>query len=241
MGSGEIMEYYEKLLPVHPKVFDQYAGPQQSLYQGLYEALVRYSGILPPEKKYTLYTSDKFSIAQMGSNPLLLQFLEILVRIRNPKSILEIGTFVGVSAMALASGVQKGGRVVTVEKFDHFAEIARKNFSHNGFQDRITLLEGDAFDILPQLKEQGPYDFVFLDGNKERYADYFTALDPIVEPGGVFIVDDSLFHGDVLNAKPQSEKGRGVLSFLQTAEKNKNYFKTLLPIGNGFMLMLKLR
>ena len=82
-------------------------------------------------------------------------------------------------------------------------------------------------------------NFIFLDGNKEKYADYFEMIDPLLRPGGIFIVDDSLFNGDVLNDKCQTEKGSGVFKFLNKMEDEEGYMKLLLPISNGVSIMVK--
>jgi caffeoyl-CoA O-methyltransferase/O-methyltransferase len=83
------------------------------------------------------------------------------------------------------------------------------------------------------------FDVVFIDGNKERYADYFHMTEPLVRKGGVIVVDDSFFHGDVLNAKPNGEKGKGVRDMLDVAEKLSNWPRILLPVSNGLLLLCK--
>jgi predicted O-methyltransferase YrrM len=231
--------YHEKLLPVQPDNRKEFTGNERQLYEAIFDTILNFSEIVPPESQLTLATSDQFSIAEMGSNPVMLQFLRLLVTIKQPLRILEIGTFVGVSAIALAMNLPHGGRVITLEKYPHFAEIARKNFEVNGFTDRISLLEGDAFEHLEALKQSESFDMVFLDGNKERYDEYFTSLASWVKPGGIFLVDDVFFHGDVLTGHPKTEKGQGVLRFLNLAKRDPTYFKIILPIGHGVMVMVK--
>ena len=89
----------------------------------------------------------------------------------------------------MARALPKGGSLTTVEKFSEFAEICRQNFDNNFLTDKITLLEGDAMEVLPELEGQA-FDFVFLDGNKERYAEYFELLDKLVTPQGLIVVDN---------------------------------------------------
>jgi len=129
--------------------------------------------------------------------------------------------------------------VVTIEKFDHFAGIARRNVAANGLTGKVTVLDGDAFAVIDKLPKDKPFDMLFIDGNKERYAHYFQALEPLLRPGGLAVIDDSLFHGDVLNAPPRSEKGAGVKSFLDVAAACKDWLRLLVPISNGTMLMIK--
>src|SRR6185503_20254728 len=103
----------------------------------------------------------------------------------------------------------------------------------NGFANRIELVEGDAHEILPNLEDRGPFDFAFIDGNKERYADYFRLVEPMMAPNGVIAVDDAFFHGDVLAESQRTEKGRGVRAFLDAAAKMDCWNRILLPLSNG--------
>jgi caffeoyl-CoA O-methyltransferase/O-methyltransferase len=139
----------------------------------------------------------------------------------------------------MAKVLPEGGRLTTIEKYDEFARIAAENIRNNGLSERIDIICGDAFDELPKLDPNQLFDFVFLDGNKERYLEYFKLLDPRLRPGGLMIVDDVLFQGDVLNDEPKTEKGIGVKRFLQAVESADQYTKILLPISNGLMLMYK--
>jgi predicted O-methyltransferase YrrM len=175
----------------------------------------------------------------MASNPIQLRLLEFLVRLVSAKRILEIGAFIGLSAMTMARAMPAGGKLITIEKFDHFADICRKNFAAIGLQDRIEIVQGDAFDVLGKLQDQPLFDMAFIDGNKERYADYFLAVEKRVRPGGLILVDDILFHGDVLNEPPSTEKGAGVRAFLEVAATRKDFLRLALPFSNGIMLMLK--
>ena len=180
-----------------------------------------------------------FTIEQMASNAVALGFLTWLLKLTGAKRVLEIGAFVGVSAMYFADALPPDGRVVTIEKFDHFAGIARRNFAANGLADRIELVEGDAHEVLPTVADRGPFDFAFIDGNKERYADYFRLVEPMMSDRSVIVVDDVFFHGDALSPTPLSEKGRGVRAFLELAASTANWNRAVLPLTNGMMLLCK--
>ena len=97
--------------------------------------------------------------------------------------------------------------MVSIEKFDKFATIARRNFELNGLADKIKLFEGDAFEIIDRLPRDQVFDLVFIDGNKERYKDYVVKTEPLLAKNGIMIVDDCFYHGDVLNAAPTDAKG----------------------------------
>jgi caffeoyl-CoA O-methyltransferase len=233
--------FFDKMLPDQPLHRDQFAGASEAYFPALFETIARVSAIRTPYEELELATSDKFTVEEMGSNPIALRFLQLLIRLSGARRVLEIGAFIGVSAMYMAKALPPGGEVVSIEKFDHFADICRRNFARNGLADRITLMQGDAHTVIDGLPRDKPFDFVFIDGNKERYADYMRRLEPLLAPGGLMIVDDALFHGDALNAKPQSEKGQGVRDCLDLAAQWSGYLRVLLPVANGMLLLLKNR
>ena len=205
----------------------------------MYETVVRVSGLKNPYEQYDLEEIPKFTQEVYGSGPIVQQFLRMLIQLSGAKRVLEVGSFIGVTTIVMAEALPDDGEVVALEKYDYFASIAQKNFVRNNVSSKIKLIEGDAFISLKKLEKKGHFDFIFLDGNKERYADYFEMIDPLLRPGGIFIVDDSLFNGDVLNDKCQTEKGEGVFKFLNTMEMQENYSKLLLPISNGMSIMIK--
>jgi caffeoyl-CoA O-methyltransferase len=231
------LELWDKLLPDQRLNNIHFGGGDYG--HMLYDLVVRTSGLQAPQETFELVLSDKVTIEEMASNPVQLRLLELIVRLLQPKRIIEIGAFIGLSAMTMARAMPAGGKLTTIEKFHHFADICRRNFSANGLADRIALVEGDAFEALDKVPKSELFDLAFIDGNKERYAHYFEALEPRVRSGGLIVVDDVLFHGDVLNAKATTEKGEGCKRFMKLAAQRKNYTKLALPLCNGLMLMLK--
>lgn len=230
---------WDKVLPNQTNNNHYYRGNSDHYYRALYELVMRTGAIRPPEDSFKLTLSEKVTIEEMASNPIQLRLLEFLVKLTGARHILEIGAFIGLSAMTMARAMPPGGVLTTIEKFEHFAEICRRNFAANGLKDRIHLLEGDAFQVIDTLPKDQQFDLVFIDGNKERYANYMQAVEKRVRKGGLILVDDVLFHGDVLNEPPLTEKGAGVKAFLNLAEGKSEYLRLMLPFSNGLMLMLK--
>ena len=109
--------------------------------------------------------------------------------------------------MYFAQAVPGDGEVVSIEKFDKFAKIARRNFELNGLASKIKLFDGDAFEVIDRLPRDQLFDLVFIDGNKERCKDYVIKTEPLLARNGIMIVDDCFYHGDVLNAQPSDAKG----------------------------------
>ena len=235
MAAGKPLRFCDKLLPNQAEYSRDYRDGDHAA--ALYDSICRSSGIRDPHEDFRVEDSEKFTQAEMGSNPVSLRFLQMLIAMAGAKRVLEIGTFVGVSAMYFAKALPIGGEVVTIEKFDHFAAIARRNFAANGLADRIKLLEGDAFEVIAKLPRSEPFDMVFIDGNKERYLDYFQMTEPFLSPRGMMIIDDCFFHGDALNAQPTNDKGRGTRAFLDYAATRDDYERIAMPLSNGIMIM----
>ena len=231
--------YAENMLPNQPIHRCDFRGDEKAFNVAMLESIFRSSDLSPPTVDFDLVLSDRFSIEEMASHPLSLRLLQFLIRISRAKRILEIGAFIGVSAMSMARALPPDGHIVSIEKFSEFADICRQNFRRNGLENRITLLEGDAMDLLPTLASSPPFDFVFLDGNKERYLEYFEQLDPLLSPQGLFVADNMFMSGDVFNDPPANEKARGVKMFLDGVSRHNNYFRMLLPIYDGVMIMQK--
>jgi caffeoyl-CoA O-methyltransferase len=124
-------------------------------------------------------------------------FLEMLVHALQPQLILEIGTFTGYSAISMAAALPAGGRIITCEVDPEHAAYAGKNIEASDFADRIELREGPALDTINSL--EGPFDFVFIDADKEGYASYFEATVPKLAPHGLIAADNTLWSGRVLD------------------------------------------
>jgi len=236
MSSTKI-GFSDKLLPDQHEHAYHYTG--HHFAQSLYDAICHASGIASPHTEFSLDYTDKFSVEEMASNPVSLRFLQFLVKISGARRVLEIGAFIGVSAMYFARALPDDGVVVTIEKFEHFAAIARKNFEKNNLEDKIRLIEGDAFEVIAGLPTEEKFDIVFIDGNKERYKQYMEITEPLLSPKGIMMVDDVFFHGDAINTSPATEKGRGVKAVLDYAAGLDNWIRIALPLANGILMMVR--
>ena len=239
MSDEAPLNPWDKFVPYNDEYRKYFQGPESDYFKSLFDIVCASSGIRPYEEQFKLSAPDDFSVVDIGSNPALLRFWEFLTEISGSKRVLEIGTFIGLSAMAFARAAGPNGRVVSVEKFDYFAKFANRNIRDNGYESQIEVLVGDAFDMIDDLKAKGPYDIVFIDGNKERYDEYFLALEETVAPGGMIFVDDCFFHGDALNEMPSGPKGAGARKMLKISEQREDYSRVALPLGNGVLLLRK--
>lgn len=236
--SSQNLSFEETILPVQSINREYFEGGDELLIKALAKITCQFSADKNPSEEFNLEEAQGFTTELFASNPLSLRLLQMLILLKKPLKVLEIGTFIGLSTMCMAKCLPEEGQIVTLEKFDYFCRIAEQNFHNNGLTNKIKLIEGDAFEELIKMKAE-KFDFIFLDGNKEKYKDYFELLEPYLEDGGMFVVDDILFHGDVLNENPKTEKGRGVKDFLECVKTREEYIKILLPIRNGMMLMYK--
>jgi caffeoyl-CoA O-methyltransferase len=227
----------DKLLPDQPLNNEYYGG--SDYHRDLFDLIAGSSGLVSPAEAFTLALSDTFTIEEMASNPVQLRLLELFVRLIGATRVIEIGAFIGLSAMTMARAMPAGSKLITIEKFDHFSGICRRNVAANGLADRIDVLEGDALDVIGRLPRHEPFDLAFIDGNKERYADHFRLVEPRVRPGGLILVDDVFYHGDVLNATPKTAKGEGVKEFMRMAAGISGGLRAVLPVCNGLMVIQK--
>jgi len=139
------------------------------------------------------------------------RFLEMLVFALGAGRVLEIGTFTGYSSIAMAAGLPPGGHITTLELSPEHAAEARANIARSPHAERIELLEGPAIDAIEALA--GPFDFVFIDADKGGYAAYFEAVLGKLAPGGVIAVDNTLWHGSVVDPGDTSDDARAIRAF----------------------------
>ncbi len=134
--------------------------------------------------------------------PTVRNLLKVMIGACRPKEILEVGTAVGFSAILMAQCMPEGCLLTTIEKYEKRIPAAKENFERSGFSDRITLLEGDAADILKELKEKGrKYGLIFMDAAKGQYLNFFDDVMELLEDGGVLVSDNVLQDGDILESR----------------------------------------
>ena len=169
-------------------------------------------------------------------------FLKFLLGQLQPERILEIGAAIGFSSSVMATTIGENAHVTTIDRFDVMIEKAKKNYERLGLTDKVTLLEGQAADILPELS--GPYDFIFMDSAKSKYIEFLPECLRLLRKGGVLMVDDIFQGGTIL--LPDEEIPRGKLAihrklneFLRVVMDHPDLTSTILPLGDGVILMTK--
>lgn len=178
--------------------------------------------------------------ARMISGNLQGQFLTMISRMIQPKTILEIGTFTGYSAICLAKGLQKDGKLITIEIDDELESIATKYFKKAGIQHLVEQQFGSAIEIIPQLNEQ--FDLVFIDADKREYSTYYNLVFEKVKVGGYILVDNTLWNGKVLNNPLKNdEQTKGVIHFNEMIVNDNRVEKLILPLRDGITIIQKIR
>lgn len=174
---------------------------------------------------------------RMLSGHLQGRVLSLISRLLQPRMILEIGTYTGYSAICLAEGLQRGGKLITIDKNPELEERIRKNFAAAGITDLIDLRIGMADQIIPTL--DGPFDLVFIDADKVRYSAYFDLVVDKVSSGGLILADNVLWDGKVLDTSPDKDTS-AIQEFNRKVNGDPRVENVLLPIRDGIMVARRL-
>ncbi len=168
--------------------------------------------------------------------------LKVLLTIKMPSRILEVGTAVGFSALLMSTYAPENCRITTIENYDKRIPIARENFKKAGKEEQITLLEGDAREILKTL--EGPFDFIFMDAAKGQYIHFLPDVLRLLSRSGILISDNVLQDGDIIESHFAVERrNRTIYKRMReylSALKNSHVLETsILPLGDGVALSVK--
>ncbi|MCF2555242.1 O-methyltransferase [Faecalicatena contorta] len=169
-------------------------------------------------------------------------FLKVLLRMKKPVRVLEIGTAVGFSALLMSEYMPENGHITTVENYKKRIPIARENFKRAGKEEQITLIEGDALAVMKKL--DGPYDFIFMDAAKGQYIHYMPEAIRLLAPEGVLVSDNVLQDGDIIESRFAVERRNRTIhsrmrEYLYELKHNEHLQTSILPLGDGIALSVK--
>ena len=171
---------------------------------------------------------------RMLSGQLQGRVLSMISCMIKPRVILEIGTYTGYSALCMAEGLQPNGKLITIDINEELEDRVRRYFHQAGLEDRIDYRIGDARQVLRSLDET--FDLVFIDADKENYAQYFDLVIDRVNLNGIILADNVLWSGKVLDEKPDKDT-RAILEFNDKIQRDPRVENVLLPIRDGMMMM----
>ena len=193
------------------------------------------------------YLDELEKVAIAGDIPIirkpLQSFFKFLLRYIKPKSILEVGTAIGFSAILMSEYAPKDCKITTIEKYEKRIPVAKENFRKYGKEAQIELLEGEAAEILKDLT--GPYDLIFMDAAKGQYLAFLPDVLRLLAPGGLLLSDNVLQDGDVIESRFALERRKRTTharmrEYLYELKHMPGLETVILPVGDGITLTTKL-
>lgn len=169
-------------------------------------------------------------------------FLKVLLMIKKPLRILEVGTAIGFSAILMSEYMPLDGCITTIENYAKRIPIARENIRRAGKEDKITLIKGDAFEVMKRL--DGPYDLIFMDAAKGQYIHYLPESIRLLASEGVLVSDNVLQEGDIIESRFAVERRNRTIhsrmrEYLYELKHNDCLQTSILPLGDGVALSVK--
>ena len=171
-------------------------------------------------------------------------FLTVLLQIKKPTKILEVGTAVGFSALLMAKYTPEDTRIVTIEKYEKRIPVAKANFQAAGMDHRITLLEGDALEILREMEDS--FDFIFMDAAKGQYIHFYPEVMRLLAPEGILVSDNVLQEGDLIESHFAVERRNRTIykrmrEYLYVLKHDERLETSILPVGDGAAVSYKMK
>jgi predicted O-methyltransferase YrrM len=210
----------------------------ERLYRYLIDVSLRESSVLARLRAETLALPQ----AGMQISPEQGQFMALLVKLTDARSILEIGTFTGYSALAMALALPAGGRLVTCDVSDEWTSKARSYWREAGVDNRIELRLAPALQTTSSLLDAGAggsFDLVFIDADKGNYLGYYEAALKLLRPGGLVVVDNTLWDGRVADPTVGDDDTQAIRAFNTAVHGDARIDLSLVPIGDGLTLARK--
>lgn len=169
-------------------------------------------------------------------------FLKVLLMINKPLRILEVGAAIGFSAILMSEYMPEEGHITTIENYEKRIPVARENFRRAGREEKITLIEGDALEVMKELP--GPYDFIFMDAAKGQYIHYLPEVLRLLAPGGVLVSDNILQDGDILESRFSVERRNRTIhsrmrEYLYVLKHSEELQTSILPLGDGLAVSVR--
>jgi caffeoyl-CoA O-methyltransferase len=190
-----------------------------------------------PVQRRLREVTRRIPFGSMQIGPDQAAFMQQLVRATRARRCLEIGTFTGYSALAVALALPRGGKIVCCDMSVEWTAMARRYWKMANVEKKISLHLAPALETLKKLK--GPFDFAFIDADKSNYQNYFERCLKLVRKGGLIAIDNTLWHGRVLDRRDQSVDTRAIRAFNRKLHRDRRVDVSLVPIGDGLTLAFK--
>ena len=189
-------------------------------------------------KELNRYTNSKVILPRMLSGHIQGRFLSMISKLVNPKIIVEVGTYTGYSCLCLAEGLKKNGKIITIEKNEEFASIAKKFFDKSKYKEKISLLVEDATSAIENINEK--IDLAFIDADKINYTKYYDMLFPKLKAGGLIVADNVLWSGKVTEEVSDNET-QSIKNFNTKVKNDERVENLIVGIRDGIMVCKKIK
>jgi len=193
------------------------------------------------QKEIISYNNSLGDMKRMQISISQCHFLHLIVKISNIKKILEIGTFTGLSGLTMSLSLPNDGKLVTLDKSSERNKIASDFFKKSKQERKIKTIIGAALDSISNLKkEKQKFDLVFIDADKENYKNYYNQSLDLIDKNGLIIVDNVLWHGEVVDSKKQDKLTTIIRDFNSYINNDKRTENLIIPVGDGLTVCRKL-
>lgn len=190
-------------------------------------------------QQLTRETYQKILQPIMLSGPYQGRVLSMISKLKQPKTILELGTFTGYATLCLAEGLQKGGEIHTIDINEELVDFQRKYFDESEYGNQIFQHLGNAIDIIPKLDKT--FDLIFIDADKPNYVNYFHLIIDKLNTNGIILSDNVLWHGKVVEPlDPKDASTKAVLDYNTLLKEDPRIETVVLPIRDGLTISRKL-
>ena len=189
-------------------------------------------------KELNRYTNSKVILPRMLSGHIQGRFLSMISKLVKPEIIVEVGTYTGYSCLCLSEGLKKNGKIITIEKNEEFASIAKKFFDRSKYKEKISLLVEDATIAIENINEK--IDLAFIDADKLNYTKYYEMLFPKLKAGGLIVADNVLWSGKVTEDVSDNET-QSIKNFNTKVKNDQRVENLIVGIRDGIMVCQKIK
>ena len=186
----------------------------------------------PVQQEIIDYNKTLGDIKRMQIDPTQCHFLHLIIKISNIKNVLEIGTFTGLSALSISLALPEDGKLVVLDKNEETSKIAQNFFKKANQGHKITTIIKPAFESLNDIKNQ-KFDMVFIDADKMNYKKYYEKSLGLINQGGLIIIDNVLWHGEVADVKYSDKYTINIREFNKFVCEDKRVEQVIIPLGDG--------
>lgn len=184
-------------------------------------------------KELVRTSKRELEYTDMLSGPQVGRLLQMLIQISGAERILEVGTFTGYSAISMAGVLPDGGTLITLEMNEKYRNVSKEFFERELYREKINQKMGNALEVIPTLS--GEFDLIFLDADKISYPTYYEMLKPKLKSGGLLIIDNVLWGGEVL--RPTTEKSRAIHKLNKMVRDDKEVDQVMIPLRDGVTIV----